>query len=207
MRRPRWNKILRDVVSNRTRTVLVVISIAIGVFAFGTIFAGLIVVQRELRDAYLHTNPASGIVTTTAFDDDLVDAVAHAPHVAQAQGRRAVAARIQLGAAQWQDTVLYVLPSDGAMSVNIVRPEQGAWPPARHTVLIERASLAKAHAAIGDTITIEVPGQTARQIVVAEHHVATIRWRMWSTAIATTRHTFIKWLQMSKLWSNVVGVM
>ncbi|MFM7678891.1 MAG: ABC transporter permease, partial [Roseiflexaceae bacterium] len=111
MLRPRWNKILRDVVSNRTRTALVVISIAIGVFAFGTIFAGLIVVQRELRDAYLHTNPASGTITTTGFDTDLVDAVAHVPQVAAAQGRRALAARIQLGPAQWQDTVLYLVPN------------------------------------------------------------------------------------------------
>lgn len=164
--RPRWRKILRDVVSNRTRTILVVVSIAIGVFAFGTILAGLIVTQRELRSAYLQTNPASGTITTTAFDDDLVTAVAHAPHVVAAQGRRAVAARIQLGPAQWQDTVLYLLPNDGVMDVNIVRPERGAWPPARHTVLIERASLSKAQAAIGDTITIEVPGQTARQVLV-----------------------------------------
>ncbi|MFM7678020.1 MAG: ABC transporter permease, partial [Roseiflexaceae bacterium] len=83
------------------------------------------------------------------------------------QGRRALAARIQLGPAQWQDTVLYLVPNDGAMAVNIVRPAQGAWPPARHTVLIERASLAKAHATIGAHITIEVPGQTARQVLVA----------------------------------------
>ncbi len=167
MRRPRWQKILRDVLVNRTRTLLVVISIAIGVFAFGTILAGLIVVQRELRDAYLHTNPASGIITTTAFDEQLVASVAHIPQVAQVQGRRSVAARIQLGPTTWQDTVLYVLPDDGEMSVNIVRPEAGAWPPTRHTVLIERASLAKAQALIGDTITIEVPGQQARQVQVA----------------------------------------
>ncbi len=165
--RPRWRKIFRDVISNRTRTILVVISIAIGVFAFGTIFAGLIVVQRELRDAYVQTNPASGTITTTAFDAQLVDAVANTRHVAQAQGRRVVTARIQIGPTSWQDTVLYVLPNDGAMDVNIVRPEQGTWPPARHTVLIERASLSKAQAAIGDTITIEVPGQTARRVRVA----------------------------------------
>lgn len=166
MLRPRWMKIVRDVASNRMRTVLVVVSIAIGVFAFGTILAGLIVTQQELRDAYMRTNPASAVVTTTGFDDTLVDAVAHAPFVAQAQGRRAVAARIQLGPALWQDTVVYILPDDGDMDVNIVRPEQGVWPSPRHGVLIERASLAKTRAAIGDTITIEVPGQTARQVPI-----------------------------------------
>jgi len=165
--RPRWQKILRDLAYNRTRTILVVTSIAIGVFAFGTIIAGLIVVQRELDSAYLGTNPASATVTSTAFDETLVEGVAKSYRVAQAQGRRAVTARIQLGPALWQDTVLYLLPNDGKTTVNIVRPEQGAWPPARHTVLIERASLGKTRAHIGDTVTIEIPGHTAQSVRIA----------------------------------------
>ena len=167
MLRPRWKKILRDLAYNRMRTVLVVTSIAIGVFAFGTIIAGLIVTQQELDSAYFGTNPASATITSAGFDDVLVNSVAKAHNVAQAQGRRAVTARIQLGPALWQDTVLYLLPNDGETSVNIVRPEQGAWPPPRHGVLIERASLAKAQAHIGDTVTIEVPGHTAQQVLVA----------------------------------------
>lgn len=166
MIRPRWQKIIRDVWSNKTRTVLVVVSIAIGVFVFGTIFAGLIVVQRELDIAYLGTNPASMTITTTGFDDDLVDAVRRIPQVAAAQGRRAVSARIQLGPAQWQDAVLYVIPDDGVTTVNMVRSEQGVWPPERRTILIERASMAKAGARIGQSLTVEIPGQSARQVPV-----------------------------------------
>jgi putative ABC transport system permease protein len=123
MLRPRWKKILRDLAYNRMRTVLVVTSIAIGVFAFGTIIAGLIVTQQELDSAYFGTNPASATITTTAFDETLVTGVAKSYQVAQSQGRRAVTARIQLGPALWQDTVLYLLPNDGQTSVNIVRPE------------------------------------------------------------------------------------
>ncbi len=37
MIRPRWRKVLRDLWSNKTRTLLVVLSIAVGVFAVGTI--------------------------------------------------------------------------------------------------------------------------------------------------------------------------
>lgn len=163
---PRWQKVWRDVRHQPTRTVLVVLSIAIGVFAFGSIIAGLIVTQRELKAAFVGTNPASGVITTTGFDEDLVDAVAKLPEISAAQGRRAVAARIQVGPAQWQDTVLYLLPDDGETTVNMVRPAQGAWPPQKHTILIERASLAKAQTQIGGVITLEVPGRTARQVPV-----------------------------------------
>jgi len=98
---PRWQKVWRDVRHQPTRTALVVVSIAIGVFAFGSIIAGLIVTQRELRAAFVGTNPASGVITTTGFDEGLVDAVANLPEVAAAQGRRAVAAVVMLDATAW----------------------------------------------------------------------------------------------------------
>ncbi len=167
MLRPRWKKVIRDLAHNRTRTALVVLSIAVGVFAFGTIMAARIVLQRELRESFLATNPASAILTTEPFDDELLDTVRNLPGVAQAQGRRAVAARLQTGPDTWQDTLLYVLPDDGVTEVGIVRPEQGAWPPPDHAVLIERASLGKARAQVGDLITVALPGNTARQLPVA----------------------------------------
>ena len=37
MIRPRWRKILRDIWRNKRRTVLVVLSIAVGAFAVGTV--------------------------------------------------------------------------------------------------------------------------------------------------------------------------
>jgi cell division protein FtsX len=34
----RWNKILRDLWKNKTKTILVVLAIAVGLFAFGSVF-------------------------------------------------------------------------------------------------------------------------------------------------------------------------
>ncbi len=166
MLRPRWKKVIRDLAFNPTRTALVVVSIAVGVFAFGTIMAGRIVLQRELRTSFLATNPASVIFTTEPFDDDLVNAVRGLPNVAQAQGRRVVAARLQTGPETWQDTVLSVLPDDGVTEVGIVKPWRGAWPAPDNAVLIERASLAKARTQVGSLLTIQLTGQDARTLPV-----------------------------------------
>lgn len=165
--RPRWKKVLRDLAFNPSRTVLVVLSIAVGVFAFGTILAGPSELTRALTTSYMASNPASAILTTAPFDDTLVEAVRGVPGVAQAQGRRSVTARIQVGPTAWQDTVLYVLPDDGITQVNMVRPWQGAWPPPDKALLIERASLAKTRAALGATVRIELPGQSARSMPLA----------------------------------------
>lgn len=124
---PRWQKVCRDLFVDRTRTVLVVLSIALGVFVFGTILSGPTVLSSALNDSYLATYPASAILTTEPFDDELVAAVAKLPGVAEARGLLAVPARIQVGPTTWQDALLYALPDDGHSEVNIVRPWQGAW--------------------------------------------------------------------------------
>ncbi len=163
----RWRKVQRDLIHTPTRTMLVVLSIAVGVFVFGTIMATRITLQRELRASFLATNPPSAIITTAPFDDELVEAARGVPGVAGAQGRRAVPARIQVGPDAWQEAVLYVLPDDGAMEVSIVRPYAGAWPPPDHAVLIERASTARARATLGDMLHIALPGQHTRELPVA----------------------------------------
>ena len=163
---PRWKKVFRDLAQSRSRTALVVLSIAVGVFAFGTIIASRVILSSQLRSSFLATNPASAVLTTEPFDDTLVDAAKRVTGVAEAQGRRAVALRIQTGPRTWQDAVFYVLPDDGVRSVGIVRPWQGMWPPPKHAVLIERASLLKTKAVVGDSIHVLIAGQTARDLPI-----------------------------------------
>lgn len=167
MLRPRWNKVRRDLLANPTRTAMVVLSIAIGVFAFGAILAARTLITEQLHDSYLAVNPASATIVTAPFDDDLLDAVRRVPGVAQAQGLRAVSARVATGPDQWQDTAIYLLPDDGAREVGIVKPWQGAWPAPDKALLVERASLGKLSAALGDTVTVEIPGHDARTLPVA----------------------------------------
>ncbi len=52
MRRPRWRKVWRDMWNNKQRTLLVVLSIAVGVFAIGTIATAHIILQRDLNGEY-----------------------------------------------------------------------------------------------------------------------------------------------------------
>jgi putative ABC transport system permease protein len=164
---PRWSKVIRDLFANRTRTLLVVLSIAVGVAAFGAILAGLTIIRSELQASYLAINPASAIITTTRFDDDLAANVRRVPGVADAQGRRAVAARAQVGPAEWIDLQLFVLPDDGVTTINIVRPASGLWPPPDRALLIERASLPKTGVAMGDLLRVELPDGSLRSLPVA----------------------------------------
>jgi putative ABC transport system permease protein len=164
---PRWSKVLRDLRSEPARTALVVISIAIGLIAFGTILTMRDVLIVELRRSYLATNPASIILTTTTFDDDLTAAAARLPGVSAAVGSRRVAARIQLQPGIWQDALLIVVPDDGVVPVGRIVGEQGPWPPPDDTILVERASLRQNGGTIGNVVTVEISGATTRTITLA----------------------------------------
>ena len=47
---PRWRKVMRDLWLNKNRTLVVVLSIAVGVFAVGTIASSQIILSRAHRD-------------------------------------------------------------------------------------------------------------------------------------------------------------
>ena len=73
---PRWRKILRDIFRNKRRTFLVVLSIAVGVFAVGTVAHMRVIVTDDMVESYENANPSSAIVyTAQSFEDNLVEAV------------------------------------------------------------------------------------------------------------------------------------
>ena len=163
---PRWHKILRDLWSNKTRTALVVLSVAVGVFAIGAIATTKIVLDRDMTAAYLSVSPAQASLFTSDFDDDLVHAVERMDGVAEADGRTSVTVRVQTGSQVWRSLQLIVIPDYDDIRTNIVRPVAGAWPPPKGTLLIERASLGFFGLHIGDTVVIETPDGEQRRLEV-----------------------------------------
>lgn len=164
---PRWRKILRDLWDNKTRTLLVVLSVAVGVFAIGMILTTRIVLSDDLRAAYLRTNPASAILYTEAFDEELVQAARHSRGVAEAEGRRSVGVQLRVAAGQWRTLRLTALDDFEGHRLNRIRPVGGQWPPPLKGLLLERASLSLAGAGTGDTVTVETAGGRFKDLEVA----------------------------------------
>lgn len=172
---PRWRKVLRDLWGHRTRTVLVVLSIAVGVVALGIVAATYVVVTRDLPAGYLAANPASARLYTDPFDDDLLRVVRALPGVGAAEGRRTTTARVRVAVVpggapgetvQWRDIDLFAVPDFSQVKINKVVPERGAWPPRAREVLIERAAIELTGAHIGDKILIRMPNDLERELTV-----------------------------------------
>lgn len=168
MLRPRWRKIIRDLWLNKSRTLLVVLSIAVGVFAVGTILNSRTALSTSLTQTYRATNPAHAtILTLSPFDEDLVKTVRNMREIEAADGRRSVTVRLQTGPNEWINTMLVAIPDFDKMEVSIVKPDSGAWPPEGHEILLERSSLRLLKTSVGDTVTIKTPSGKNRQVKVA----------------------------------------
>jgi putative ABC transport system permease protein len=164
----RWRKVVRDLGVARTRTVLVVLSIAVGVFAVGTIAGANALLQEGLRDAYQASRPASATLSTSAFGDDLVEAVREMPGIADAEPRRVVTVRLRTGPETYREMMLTAITDFEDQRLDDVTPEAGAaWPPARGDLLLERSSLTLADVPTSGEVEIQTVDGAIHRLRVA----------------------------------------
>ena len=167
MTRLRWRYAWRNLWSQKTRTAAVILSIAVGVFAFGAIAGATSTLISELPLNYQAIHPASLVLHTTPVDDELVHAIARMPEVAIAEGRLRVPVRYWKQGDGWHDMKLFALDSYTEQGVNIVRPSHGAWPPPEREMLVERVSLVLTGAEIGDALLLETESGQPRALPIA----------------------------------------
>lgn len=164
---PRWSKVLRDLWGNKTRTTLIVLSIAVGVFAIGMISGAQVALSRDLTNAYLAVEPAAASLTAQPFDEELVDVVRGMKEVREAEARRSLGLRVKVGPEEWKTLVVYALPDYSDIRINKIRPVSGDWPPPDKEMLLERVSTEFLGLREGDVAVVEMPGGKLRKVRVA----------------------------------------
>ena len=202
---PRWRKVMRDVLGNKTRTILVVVSIAVGVAAIGMVTGSHVVMSHDLPTGYAQINPMHARLGVSDFTDELVQSVRRMPEVAEAEGRSRVSVQVQTGPDQWKNLDLWAIQDFQAMRINKVLPASGAWPPPKRTLLIERSSLALLNAQRGDTLTIKLPEGEQRQIQVAglAHDLNEISAQFTGSANGYITLDTLEWLGWSRDFSRL----
>jgi putative ABC transport system permease protein len=163
---PRWHKVIRDLWSNKSRTILVVLAIAVGVFAFGSVFITQTVLIADMNTQYRAINASTIIMSIKSFDDGLVRWARRQEEVTDAQGRAVYLVKL-VGEKQTFNLNLYAYDDYENMSLNRINPETGTWPPGRRDILFERASVSPSGAQIGDSIVIELSNGRQYELNVA----------------------------------------
>src|SRR5260370_647848 len=162
----RWRKVLGDLRGNRGRSVLVILSIALGAASIGTMLGAREMVAAAISSGYRSVEPANASLFAAPFAPDLLDAARHAPGVRDAEVRGVLTVRLQVAPDEWRDLRLYVLP-DEPLRINVVHSQLGPWPAPIGELLVERSSLTYLRHQVGDTLVIEAPDGQRRQMRIA----------------------------------------
>ena len=152
---PRWHKVIRDLWSNKTKTILVVLAIAVGLVAFGSVFITQDVLVKDMDSQYRAVNSANIVLYPGAFDRNLLRWVNQQPEVGQAQGQASYMLKMYSGEKTYNLT-LVAYDDYANININKITPETGSWPPARRDLIFERASLPLSQSKIGDTLKVEL---------------------------------------------------
>ena len=157
--KPRWRKVFSDLWDDKTRTGLVVASIAVGAFALGVIISAYVILGRDFNRSYSAVNPPNIEIQTDPFDKDLVHAIQKLPGVKQVEGRRVMAIRARRGNENWQNLTLMSL-ADFSGDINHLVPLEGTQYPGKDQVIVSQNLMSNTGFHTGDSVEIELPRST-----------------------------------------------
>jgi putative ABC transport system permease protein len=162
----RWRKMLRDAWLHKSRTLLVMLAVAIGMIGAGSLLDAWALVRRVTAETYVASHPASATLRLDgAVDGAVLEQVRANPAVAAARARRTVFAAAQAGGSR-ETAELFALDDFESDAVGKLSSERGTWPPRDGEIVLERSSLDFASASLGAPIRLQVGAQTAQSLTV-----------------------------------------
>lgn len=163
---PRWRKVLSDLWSNKLRTLLVVLSIAVGVFGTGTIVSAYIIIDRDIDADFLSVNPHSAILYTEPYNEELLKTAAQVPGVAMTEGRSSFVTRVAKGAGDWRNIQVTGIPPLDTIKINRLRYDKPIML-GNQEILMERSNkLIAQDIQVGDIVRLEVSNERVRELKV-----------------------------------------
>ena len=154
--KPRWRKVLSDLWGDKTRTALVVASIAAGVFAIGMIMTAFVIMNQDINASYAASNPANIEIWTDPFYEDLIRVIEKVPGVDEVEGRHNLPIRARRGAENWQGISLISAADFKNTNINQLGTIEGTQYPDRNEIFFSEDMMNSTGFQVGDEIEVEL---------------------------------------------------
>jgi len=167
MMRPRWRKVFHDLINNMSRTLVVVFSIAVGVFSIGVIVGAYVIISHDMSASYSSNNPMNLDIRTGPFDDSLVSTVQNMRGVRQAEGRTVFTVRARpKGTEKWITLNVIAIENYSKMKINLLRIESGTNSPSDKQAVLETKVLQNMQIGVGQTLELQLENGTIKELPV-----------------------------------------
>ncbi len=188
--RPSVKKVYHDFISNPGRSILIILSIAVGLFAIGVILTLWLSLPVDLRLGYEKSNPANIYLRITDFDEALVKSVGKMPEVADAMGVRNVSLRVQNVQKNLEIIQIMGVPAD--WTVNQVKVLEGSWPLKKGEVALENFKFDQLGFQIGDVVEIKTnSGKLVPFVLTARVQDQTVGVTDYSQVFIAPIHAYV----------------
>ena len=165
--KPRWRKVLHDLFDNPGRTLLVVFSIAVGVFSIGVIAGAYQIISNDMSISYAANRPANIELRMTNFDDDVLTTIHNQRGVGEAEGRRVFNIRVRVpGSQKWTTLDMIAFESFEKNAINLLTPVEGAVAPEKRQVLLEQDALENLDVGVGGLLEFQLPDGSTKTLPV-----------------------------------------
>ncbi len=164
--RPRWRKVLSDLWDNKSRTLLVVASIAVGVFSIGMIAGAYEIISHDMGSCYASANPANIDMRIDPFDQALLDSLKSVDGVKYVEGRGFFSVRARLPGGEWTNLDLVGVNDFTDTHINLLLPKQGNPIPSDKQVLLEQKALNDLAVKPGDNLEFQLPNGSIKTMTV-----------------------------------------
>jgi len=154
MLRPRWQKILSDIWKNKSRSLLTIASIGIGLLAFGIIANLYFWLNQDMTSGFAAINPANIQLKTSLVDHNMVEHVGRIQGVKQVDATREVTMLIEAQDGTWANINLMSKNFDTAETGDLKLLE-GTWPLQKGQIALSNHKLKDLGIKVGDTITLK----------------------------------------------------
>ncbi len=167
MMRPRWRKVFHDLINNLSRTLLVVFSIAVGVFSIGVIVGAYVIISNDMSLSYSSNNPTNIELRTGPFDDSLVSTIQNVRGVSDAEGRTVLSMRARIkGTENWQTLNVIAIEDYSDLNINLLNIDAGTNSPNDKQAVLERKVLQDMQVKVGQILELQLENGNIKELPV-----------------------------------------
>ena len=164
--RPSWQKVTADLWGDKTRSMLVIASIAVGVFSIGAIATTYAILSEDIGVSYSSAQPANIEIITDPFDNDLVKAVEKVPGVIGAEGRQMLSVRVGQDGQTWKPLDVVAVDDPTTAEINLLTLVNGTTYPKDRELVVREDMMNSTGLQPGDEALVQLGDGTIRSMNV-----------------------------------------
>jgi putative ABC transport system permease protein len=156
--KPSIKKVIRDLLSNRNRSFIVLLAIILGAFGVSMMSTAYNLLDKNLKDNYLKTNPASFTLVADSIPDDVLQKVKLLPNTESVEIRNKIQGRVEIAENEFIPIWLFVVDDFETMQINKFRLVKGKFPISGDEILIERTGERLTDISLNKQYQVTIPG-------------------------------------------------